>query len=184
MMKPSVLGHGRVMNPETAWARVESSCMEHPGRLAPGLRRGRRVTGVPTAEAALPVFIIPTSLLLLTLPIFIVLLFVSFRCFDRLLRLQVACAQQEWQDYGSPSGYFWSPPGAVQWSLRWKGRLWSHWFVHPPGWIRTSFGNTKEYWQFRLVAGLATISFVLGFIGLVQLCISPLLWLMCQCTVP
>jgi hypothetical protein len=34
MVKPSVLGHVRVMSPETAWARVESLSREYPGRLA------------------------------------------------------------------------------------------------------------------------------------------------------
>jgi len=32
MITPSVLGHDRVMSPETAWARVESSSEEQPGR--------------------------------------------------------------------------------------------------------------------------------------------------------
>ena len=32
MMTPSVLGHDRVMSPETAWARVASSSKEQPGR--------------------------------------------------------------------------------------------------------------------------------------------------------
>jgi len=43
MMKPSVLGHVRVMNLETAWARVESLSMENCtfgiASGAPGNRR-------------------------------------------------------------------------------------------------------------------------------------------------
>ena len=39
LMKPSVLGHDRVMSPNTAWARVESSSKEQPGRrFAAGCR--------------------------------------------------------------------------------------------------------------------------------------------------
>ena len=46
MMEPSVLGHVRVMNLETAWARAESLSMEKcTSGIAPGAPGNRRSYG-------------------------------------------------------------------------------------------------------------------------------------------
>ena len=107
--------------------------------------------------------------LLATLPPFLLVLIVSFRLFDRLLRIQFSDARSEWEQMGSPSGYFWSPPGSRKLSLRARGYLWSQWFYHAPPWVRGSEQASGLYARFKQVGWLATFAFTpvfLAFVGL------------------
>ena len=45
-MTPTGLGHERVKSPDTAWARVESSSTERPGRSATATRRRGVLSGI------------------------------------------------------------------------------------------------------------------------------------------
>jgi len=97
--------------------------------------------------------------LLAGFPVFLVILLVSFRLFDELLRVQFSNAYSEWQRCDHPSGYFWKPPGSRGMSLKQRGNLWSYWYWYRPAWVDCSEDSGKLYRRFRLVGHLTTLAF-------------------------
>ncbi len=96
-------------------------------------------------------------LLIETLPLFGLILVISFRLFDRLLGIQFSDAHSEWENQGCPSGYFWSPPGSQKLSMQNRGHLFSQWFYHAPTWVRGSQKALRLYSWFRLLTWLEII---------------------------
>jgi len=98
-----------------------------------------------------------TLLLAGILPLFGLILFISFLLFDRLLGIQFSDARSEWEKQGRPSGYFWSPPGSQKLSMQNRGHLFSQWFYCVPAWARGSQEASKLYSWFRLLTVLQII---------------------------
>ena len=80
--------------------------------------------------------------------------------FDRVLQIAVSEARAEWEANGSPSGYFWKPEGSRPLSLRMRGFIWSHWFLHRPSWTTSSRQAEHVYTLFRLVSCFVFLSFL------------------------
>ena len=95
-----------------------------------------------------------------SLPIFVALLLVSYWQFDRVLQIAISEARAEWEANGSPSGYFWKPEGSRPLSLRMRGFIWSHWFLHRPSWTTSSRQAAHVYTLFRLVGCFVFLSFL------------------------
>ncbi len=107
-------------------------------------------------------------LLVVFLPLFILFLVLSFRLFDRLLNIQFTHAHEEWEQQGSFSGYFCTPPGSRKVSRRTLGDQWSRWFTDRPSWIDTDHSANLYAW-FRFTGWLTILAGVPFFIGTVRL---------------
>jgi len=99
-----------------------------------------------------------------SLPVFVALLLVSYWQFDRLLHIAISEARPEWEANDCPSGYFWKPEGSRPLSLRRRGFIWSHWFLHRPSWTTSSTQAARVYASFRLIGCLVFLTFLPVFL--------------------
>ena len=113
-----------------------------------------------------------TIVLVATMPLFLVVLVVSFVVFDRLLRIQFSDAHSDWEREGCPSGYFWAPPSSRKLSPRARGYLYSKWFYHAPPWVRGSQQAERLYARFKLMVWLGIIAFSPVFMAIVLLIVN------------
>ncbi len=134
------------------------------------------MTLLASCLTASPAFFIPLPnliivLLVVFLPIFILFLVLSFRLFDRLLNNQFTHAHEEWEQQGSLSGYFYSPPGSRKASRRTLGDKFSRWLTDPPSWIDTDH-SANLYWWFNFTAWLTVLAGTPILVGTVRLLLA------------
>ncbi len=131
------------------------------------------LAATPITYAALTIpsrnFII--VLLVVFLPLFILFLVLSFRLFDRLLNNQFTHAHEEWEQQGSLSGYFYSPPGSRKASRRTLGDKFSRLLTDPPSWIDTDH-SANLYWWFSFTAWLTVLAGIPILVGTVRLLLA------------
>ncbi len=78
---------------------------------------------------------------------------VSFRLFDRLLRLEHDLHPTEWERDGAPVGYFWVPPGTsvLPFSGSWRrGLVASKWTFRTPTWAAQDSNAKNLLIKFRI----------------------------------
>lgn len=92
----------------------------------------------------------PALAVFVTLIFCVMVLLLWFLIFDRLLRIHFSEAHSDWERQGCMSGYFWSPPGCRETSMRDRGNLLGDWLVDPPYWLRAR----ASFWR---PVGLATM---------------------------
>ncbi len=119
----------------------------------------------------------PALLVFVGLTCFAMAWLLSFLMFDRLLRIQFSEAQSDWEQEGCMSGYFWSPPGCRETSMRERGELLGKWLSDPPYWLR----SRAPFWRrlglatMVVLSVLAVVSLLWGLLALLVAYFDPLL---------
>jgi hypothetical protein len=81
----------------------------------------------------------------------VIILAVAFVNFDKLLRVQYSRYKKQWEEYGKPSGFFWSPPESsfFSGSLQRTVRILS-WTFRGEEWMQREPSTLRSVWIMRL----------------------------------
>jgi hypothetical protein len=90
-------------------------------------------------------------------------LLVSFRLFDRLVRMEFSDRRGDWEQHGCPIGFFWVPHGTpvISGSFA-RTALLSEWSHAAPRWIRDCAVASEVYRSFRRAQLIAHLSFAVA----------------------
>lgn len=82
----------------------------------------------------------------------------AFRCFDCILRMEVAAHPEQWERDQKPIGFFYVPSGARSFSGSFaRTALWGSWVNARPAWLDAEASGLVAYHRFRSARRMVNI---------------------------